>query len=372
MIPTMETTEALRRTPLDQNHRRAGAKMVPFAGWEMPLQYRGVIPEHHAVRQAAGLFDVSHMGEILVEGPGALAYLQSLTPNDVAQLDAGRAHYSGLLTEDGTYVDDILIYCRGEERYLVVVNAANVAVDFAWMKQHAPAGVRVEDASEQWALMALQGPRAAEILASLVDVDLATIKNYRFAEGRIGETAGIISRTGYTGEDGFELYVPPAAAPAIWEELLRLGAPLGLEPAGLGCRDTLRLEAGMALYGHEIDRETTPLEAGLSWVVKLGKEADFLGRAALEGQQQAGLGKRLVGLEVLGRGIAREGHEVFVGDERVGVVRSGTMSPTLGKAIATAHVSPAASELGTAVEIDVRGRRVEAQVVALPFYRRPR
>jgi aminomethyltransferase len=338
----------------------------------MPLQYAGVIPEHHAVRQAAGLFDVSHMGEVLVAGPSAEADLQRMTPNDVALLVPGRAQYSGLLTPDGTYVDDILIYKLAAERFLVVVNASNREVDFAWMAEHASASTRVEDESDDWALLALQGPKAVGILAPLVDLDLSTLGNYRFAEGAVGGARGIISRTGYTGEDGFELYLRPDDAGRIWDRLLEAGAGVGLQPTGLGCRDTLRLEAGMALYGHEIDRETTPLEAGLSWVVKLAKPHDFVGRAVLERQSTEGLAKKLVGLDIVGRGIAREGHEVFVNTERVGVVRSGTMSPTLGRAIATAHVAAPAATVGTEVEVDVRGRRVEARVAALPFYRRAR
>ena len=364
-------TETLRRTPLFECHREAGGKLVPFAGWEMPVQYAGVIEEHRAVRQAAGLFDVSHMGQVSVRGAGAVRFLDWLTPNNVAKLPIGRAHYSGLLTEGGTYVDDLLIYRLGESDFLLVVNASNQEKDVDWVKRHAPDDAQVRDVSDRYALLALQGPQAVPILAPLTDVDLSSLKYYGFAQGNVDGHRAIVSRTGYTGEDGFELYVDPEAAPALWKRLLEVGGSHGLQPAGLGARDTLRLEAGMALYGHELDASTTPLEAGLNWVVKLDK-GDFLGSAALAEQKREGVPRKLVGFEVTGRGIAREGHVVYLDGNRVGQVTSGTWSPTFEKALGMAYVTTAAATDNAEIEIDVRGRRVPARLVGIPFYKRER
>jgi glycine cleavage system T protein (aminomethyltransferase) len=360
----------LRRTPLYECHREAGARMVPFAGWEMPVQYAGVIDEHRAVRTAAGLFDVSHMGEVRVRGAGAEALLQHLTPNDVAKLAPGRAHYSGLLTERGTYVDDLLVYRLGAEDFLAVVNASNAERDFEWIASRATGSdAEVTDAGDDYALLALQGPRALEILAPLATPDVSALRYYGFAQGEVDGLPALLSRTGYTGEDGFEIYLSPEDAPRIWRRLLAAGGPLGLVPAGLGARDTLRLEAAMALYGHEIDETTTPYEAGLGWVVKLDK-GDFLGRDALLAQRQAGPPRKLVGFAVEGRGIARQGHAVLAGGAPVGAVTSGTFSPTFEKALGMAYVPPDLAAPGTRLAIDVRGREVGAAVVGMPFYRR--
>jgi aminomethyltransferase len=367
----MTTTETLRRTPLHGSHRSAGGKLVPFAGWEMPVQYSGVIEEHRAVRTAAGLFDVSHMGEVSVKGPGAERFLDSITPNHVAKLKPGRAHYSGLLTERATYVDDLLIYRLAAEDFLVVVNASNRERDVAWIQERVTGDVLVKDISDDYALLALQGPKAVEILTPLTDVDLSSLKYYGFAAGLVDGHRAIVSRTGYTGEDGFELYVDPDAAAPLWDRLLTTGASHGLVPAGLGARDTLRLEAGMALYGHELDEQTTPWEAGLDWVVKLDK-GDFLGRDALVRQKEQGVPRRLVGFEVTGRGIARDGHEVKMGGRRVGAVTSGTWSPTFEKALGMAYVETGCEAPGSEVEIDVRGRPVAARLATIPFYRRSR
>jgi glycine cleavage system T protein (aminomethyltransferase) len=337
----------------------------------MPVQYAGVIEEHRAVRSAAGLFDVSHMGEIRVRGAGAEAFLQRLTPNDVAQLTPGRAHYSGLLNDRGTYLDDLLVYRFGGEDFLLVVNAANAAADFAWVAAHAAGEAEVTDASEEYALLALQGPRAVEILGRLTGADLAAIRYYHFARAEVAGKEAILSRTGYTGEDGFEVFLAPGDAAEIWRRLLAAGAPAGLVPAGLGARDTLRLEAGMALYGHELDDATTPWEAGLDWVVKL-EGGDFVGRAALVEQRRRGVERKLAGFEVVGRGIARQGHAVMAGAEAVGRVTSGTWSPTFEKALGMAYVPAAMAAPGTPLELDVRGKRLAARAVALPFYRRPR
>ena len=359
-----------RHTPLYDQHLRAGGKMVDFAGWIMPVRYTSEIEEHKAVRTAAGLFDVSHMGEIRVRGAGALDFLQGLTPNDVTKLQPGRAHYSGLLTEQGTYIDDLLIYMLADNDYLVVVNAANVEVDYGWMVSRPHPDCRIEDHSDKYALLALQGPKAPEILGRLTDVDLGAIKYYRFVDG--AEVAGercLVSRTGYTGELGFELYLPPESGPKVWDALLEVGQGDGLLPCGLSARDTLRLEAGMALYGHEIDRDTTPYEAGLAWVVKL-QAGDFIGRDALVQQKENGVGRQLIGFEVTGKGIARQGYDVLSGGEIVGSVCSGTYSPTFEKALGTAYVPPQLAEPGTEIDIQVRKRTVSAKVVELPFYRR--
>jgi aminomethyltransferase len=366
----MTDTQSLKRTPLYESHREAGGKMVDFAGWEMPVQYAGVIEEHRAVRTAAGLFDVSHMGEVRVRGAGAEAFLQRLTPNDVSKLVPGRAHYSGLLTDRGTYVDDLLIYRLAADDFLVVVNASNAERDFEWIAASAKGAegdVEVVNQSDQYALLALQGPKAVGILASLTETDLSAIKYYGFAQGKVDGVPALLSRTGYTGEDGFELYLSPEDAPAVWRRLLAAGAA----PAGLGARDTLRLEAAMALYGHEIDETTTPFEAGLGWVVKLEK-GDFQGRDALAAQKAQGIPRKLVGFEIQGRGIARQGHGVVSDGGPVGTVTSGTWSPTFEKALGMAYVPKDLAAPGTALTIDVRGKALPAAVVEVPFYKRPR
>jgi aminomethyltransferase len=370
-MPTSAAAGEPRRTPLYDVHVAANAKMVDFAGWMMPVRYSGDLDEHRAVRSTAGLFDVSHMGEFRVRGPGALAYLQKLTPNDVAKLEPGRAHYSGLLTDDATYVDDLLIYQLAPEDYLVVVNAGNIAGDFAWMAAEAHPDCDLENVSDSYALLALQGPKAVAILASLTAADLSAIRYYGFAQGQsVANVPALISRTGYTGEDGFELYLAPEHAAQVWQKLLEVGGPAGLIPAGLGARDTLRLEAGMALYGHEIDLQTTPYEAGLGWVVKLNK-GEFRGRQALQRQKEQGPAKKLIGLEMIDRGIARQGYPVVHGDQVVGQICSGTFAPTLEKAIATAYVPSALAVPGTEIEIEIRAKRLKAVVKSLPFYKRP-
>jgi len=367
----MTEIATLKRTPLHDRHLRAGAKMVEFAGWDMPVQYSGVIEEHRAVRGAAGLFDVSHMGEIRVAGPGAERFLQRLTPNDVSKLEPGRAHYSALLCERGTYLDDLLIYRMDREEFLVVVNASNADADFAWVAAQPHDGAAVENVSERYGLLALQGPKAVGILRRLTQADLDAVKYYRFAHGAVAGRAAILSRTGYTGEDGFELYLSPEDCGPVWDALLEAGAPDGLVPTGLGARDTLRLEAAMALYGHEINDQTTPWEAGLDWTIRLDK-GEFMGRDALLRQRETGVPRRLVGFEVVGRGIGRQGYPVHAGGRQVGVVTSGTFSPTFEKALGMALVERAVEPSGAAIEIEVRGKRVEARTVPLPFYRRPK
>jgi aminomethyltransferase len=363
----------LKRTPLYECHVRAGARMVPFAGWEMPVQYRGVIEEHRAVRTAVGLFDVSHMGEIEVTGEHALELVQHVTSNDASKLTAGRAQYSGLMTPRGTFVDDLLVHKIADDRYFLVVNAANVDKDYAYICAQAPAfsGVSVTNRSDELAQIAVQGPRALAVLQPLSAVKLGDLKYYRFAEGEVVGRHALVARTGYTGEDGFEVYLAPEHAPALWDRLLAQGAGEGIVPCGLGARDTLRFEACMHLYGNDIDDTTTPFEAGLEWIVKLDK-GPFLGREALDRQRAAGVTRRLVGFEMKGRGIARHGYPILAGGEAVGVVTSGTHAPTLGKALGLGYVPVALAAPGTAIDIDIRGQRVAAEVIPTPFYRRQR
>ena len=365
----------MKRTPLYARQVDLGARMVEFAGWQMPVQFSGLIDEHTAVRKAAGLFDVSHMGEIAVTGAGALDFLQRMTPNDVSRLTPGRAHYSALLREDGGFLDDLLVYCRAPGDYLLVVNAARREQDWQWLQEHASSEVSLEDLSDQLALLALQGPRSEAILQPLTDVDLATLRYYRFRQGGVSDVAALISRTGYTGEDGFELYVSWQQAVEVWDRLLEQGEAAGLRPAGLGARDTLRLEAGMLLSGQDMNENVTPLEVGLGWTVKLGK-GEFVGRQALERQKAEGIGRCLLGFEIADRGIARDGSAVWRGDRRVGTVTSGTFSPTLRKAIGLAllDIAPDSGDAdpGEALEIEVRQRRLDARIVEVPFYRRER
>ena len=298
----------LRKTPLHEVHRESGARMVPFGGWDMPVEYSGLIAEHQAVRSAAGLFDVSHMGEFEVRGPGATAFLQRVTANNVAKLIDGQAQYSALPMETGCPVDDIIVYRRAPERYLIVVNAANVAKDFEWLRSQSPSGCTLEDRSDAFALIALQGPKAEAILQPHTPVDLKSIGFYRFAEGAVCGHETILARTGYTGEDGFELFLAPQAAPAVWRQLIEAGRPQGLLPAGLGARDTLRLEARMMLYGNDMDETTTLIEAGLGWIVSFDDvKGDFNGRAVLLEQKTKGAPRKLIGFETTERGIPRHG-----------------------------------------------------------------
>ena len=364
---------ALKRTPLHARHVAHGARMVAFGGWEMPLQYAGIAAEHMAVRTAAGLFDVSHMGEVEIAGSGALAAVQRISCNDAARLEVGQAQYSGLTTPEGTFLDDLLVYRLAEDHFLLVTNAANTERDVAWVrKEIAAAGdTFAVNTSSRYALVALQGPRAQEILQPLTAVDLDDLRYYRFVTGEVAAIRVTISRTGYTGEDGFELFAPPQMADRLWTALLGAGAPAGVQPAGLGARDTLRLEAALRLHGSDIDETTTVLEAGLGWIVAWDKPA-FNGRAALLRQKRDGAARKLVGFEMLERGIARPGHEIYAGGEQAGRVTSGTQTPFLGKAIGMAYVPAAVAETGREIAVDVRGRRLRARIVRMPFYKRPR
>jgi aminomethyltransferase len=363
----------MKKTPLNQVHRDLGARMVDFGGWDMPVQYAGVIEEHQAVRQAAGLFDVSHMGEIEVDGPNALAYIQSLTVNDAAQLVDGQVQYSALCYREGGVVDDVTLYRFSAERFLFCVNAANIDKDYAWMQEvlaeSGLTGVALTNRSDEFAQLALQGPRAEGILARITGLPLSDLAYYHFCEGDVAGVPMIVSRTGYTGEDGFELYLPAAAAEAVWRELMTAGQGDGLQPAGLGARDTLRLEQGYPLYGHELSPEITPLEAGLAWITKLDKP-DFVGKAALVAQKAAGPPRRRVGLIMEERGIPREGYTIFQDDDEVGVVTSGTLSPTLKVGIALALVTPANAAVDTVLSVAIRNRRVKARTTRPPFVKR--
>ena len=355
--------EDLRRTPLYEEHKALDARLVDFSGWEMPVQYEGIKAEHQAVRNRVGLFDVSHMGEAVFRGPDAEAAVQRLVTRDVSRLEEGQAGYSVVCYEDGGTVDDVIVYRRPED-FIIVVNAANREKDLEHFRSNTESlDVDLADESDDWALLALQGPEAADLLQNLTDADLSNLKPFRFTEGEISGAGTIISRTGYTGEDGFEIFVRPDDARRVWRELIEAGAA----PAGLGARDTLRLEAGMCLYGQELDPETTPLEANIGFAVHLDKEQEFIGQEALKREKEEGLRKKLVGFEVEGRGIARHDHPVRVEDETVGHVTSGTLSPTLGKAIGLALVSPGVEDR---FEVVIRDRPVEAHTVELPFYKR--
>jgi aminomethyltransferase len=362
---------AVRKTPLNALHREMGAKMVLFGGWDMPVEYSGLIAEHMAVRQAAGLFDVSHMGQLEVSGPGALAFLQRTTCNDVARLADGQAQYTAFPMANGAPVDDVVLCRFSAERFLVVVNAGNVDKDFAWLGAQGPEGCELRNRSDEFALLALQGPRAEGILSRLTAIDLPALKYYHFVEGEVGGHAAMVARTGYTGEDGFEIFVAPEAATPLWQALLEAGREAGLVPAGLGARDTLRLEARMCLYGNDMDETTSLVEAGLGWIVSLDPaKGDYPGRATLESQKKDGPPRKLMGFEVVGRGIARHGHPVCMGDRTVGVVTSGTYAPYVKKNIGLCYLPAARAALGAEFDVDIRGKRVPARVVPTPFYKR--
>lgn len=367
--------ESLKRTPLFDMHLKYGARMVPFGGWEMPVQYTGVIDEHRAVRGAAGLFDVSHMGEFELKGPQALDLIQLIGTNNAARLEIGQVQYSIMCYENGTVVDDILIYRLGEQHYWLVVNAGNIDKDWEWVSAAAAraglTNLELKNISANVAQIAVQGPLAEAILQPLTHgVDLAALKFYG---SQTGVTVGglrslVLSRTGYTGEDGFEVYVRREDAMPLWEALLEAGDEQGLVPCGLGARDTLRFEARLPLYGHEINDQVTPLEAGLGFFVKLKKGTDFIGRAALAAQKEAGLTRKLVGFEMLDRGIPRQGYEIASGGQVVGMVTTGTFAPTLEKNIGLGYVPAQLAEVGSEFDVLIRGRAVRARAVETPFY----
>jgi aminomethyltransferase len=345
--------------------------MIAFGGWEMPVQYAGILEEHRAVRERAGLFDISHMGEIEIRGPGALAAIQHLTSNDASRLSVGEVQYSVLTTPEGTFVDDITVYKFADDRYGLTVNAANIEKDITWIREHVASGIAVRNVSDDIALLAIQGPRALEILKKLTSVELRTLRYFRFVEGQVIGIDCCISRTGYTGEDGFEIYTPPQHVAALWNALLETGAPMGLQPCGLGARDTLRLEAKMALYGQDIDDKHTVLEADLGWIVKLEK-GGFIGCEALARQQAEGVSRKLVGFEMFGRGIARPHYAIAKDSQPIGEVTSGGPAPSLGKNIGLGYVAVQHAAIGTDFDIVIRGSPIAARVVRTPFYKRAR
>jgi glycine cleavage system T protein (aminomethyltransferase) len=360
----------MKKTRFNELHRAQGGRMIEFFGWEMPVEFKGIIEEHMAVRTAAGVFDVSHMGEVFVRGKDALAFVQHLTPNDAGRLAPYHVQYSALTTPQGTFVDDILVYCLGPDEYLLVVNAANTDKDFAWVAAHAAGyDVAVENRSDSFSQLALQGPRSQQILQPLTDVPLAGLNSFRAARGKVAGIEALISRTGYTGEDGFEIYTTSNHPVPLLEEILRAGQPLGLLPVGLGARDTLRLEAKLMLYGNDIDETTTVLEADLKWIVKF-KKGDFLGRDFLEKQLAEGIRRKLVGFELVERGIPRAHYPVFAGGREAGQVTSGTFSPFLKKSIGLAYLPIEFTAPGTGIEVGIREKRVKAEVVLTPFYKR--
>ena len=361
--------DAVKQTPLHAEHLRLKAKMVPFAGFAMPVQYpSGIQAEHRAVREAAGLFDVSHMGEFHIAGSDALALIQHVTVNDASTLEVGQAQYSALCQEDGGVIDDLLVYRTARDEYLLVVNAANRAADWEQISAHAEGReLGLEDRSDAYGLLALQGPRAAEILAQVTDVELEGLGYYRCAPGSVAGVRGLVARTGYTGEDGFELYLPAERTSMVWRALLGEGAGAGLIPAGLGARDTLRLEMGYALYGNDLDRDHTPLESGLGWIVKVEK-GSFVGREALVRQRKVGLKRRLVGIVLTERGFPRPGYAVLVDGAEVGSLTSGTLSPSLGEGVALAYLPVEYAKPGTLVGVQVRGRDIAGRVQRPPFY----
>ncbi len=360
----------LKTTPLHARHTSSGARLVPFAGWEMPIEYAGVTAEHMAVRQAAGLFDVSHMGQVEIAGPQALAAVQHVSTNDAARLAVGRAQLSVLASPDGTVLDDILVYRLASSHFLLVVNAANAAKDVAWITgQVAGFNAAIVDSSSRYALLAVQGPKALATVQPLTAVPLEDIPYYGFAHGEVAGARATISRTGYTGEDGVEIFVPPAMADRVWQAVLEAGGG-AVVPCGLAARDTLRLEAGMRLCGQDMDETTTVLEAGLGWAVGWDKPS-FVGAEALRAERARGVARKLAGFEMTERGIARHGYPVQHGGAVVGQVTSGTQTPFLKKAIGLAYVPAALAAPGTAIGVEIRGRVTAAQTVKLPFYRRP-
>ncbi|MEH7441877.1 glycine cleavage system aminomethyltransferase GcvT [Bacillus sp. JJ1122] len=362
----------LKRTPLFDVYKEFGGKTIDFGGWELPVQFSSIKEEHEAVRTRAGLFDVSHMGEIEVKGPGSLAYLQKMMTNDVSKLKNGGAQYTAMCYENGGTVDDLLVYKMEDDHYLLVVNASNIEKDFEWLKDHLDADVEIDNLSEGMSQLALQGPAAENVLQKLANEhDLSQIGFFKFSEEvDLNGKKALVSRTGYTGEDGFEIYCKAEDVISIWKDILETGKCAGVIPCGLGARDTLRFEANLALYGQELTQEISPLEAGIGFAVKLNKEENFIGKEALKQQKENGLPRKLVGIEMIDRGIPRHGYPVYKGDVQIGEVTTGTQSPTLKKNIGLALIDAKETELGNEVEVEIRGKRLKAAVSATPFYKR--
>ncbi|MED1472648.1 glycine cleavage system aminomethyltransferase GcvT [Bacillus salipaludis] len=369
----MSTETILKRTTLFETYKTYGAKVIDFGGWELPVQFSSILEEHDAVRKTAGLFDVSHMGEVLVNGKDAESYINFLITNDVTKVNINQAQYTAMCYPDGGTVDDLLVYKLENEKYLLVINAANIEKDYEWMKQHIKGDVTIQNISSEIAQLAIQGPKAESILQKLTETKLSDIDYFHFAQNvnLDGIDGVLVSRTGYTGEDGFELYLAADQAEALWEKLLEAGSEDGLKPCGLGARDTLRLEARLALYGQELLSDINPLEAGIGFAVKLKKESDFIGKASLTAQKEAGLKRKLVGIEVTGRGIPRHSYKVFSeAGEEIGVVTSGTQSPSLKKSVGLVLISAKHAEVGTPLKVEIRNKLIDAVVVKTPFYKR--
>ncbi|MBC1430784.1 glycine cleavage system aminomethyltransferase GcvT [Listeria seeligeri] len=357
----------LQKTPIHPIYEKYGAKTIDFGGWDLPVQFSGIKAEHEAVRTDVGLFDVSHMGEILVEGPDSTAYLQYLLSNDIEKIKIGKAQYNIMCYENGGTVDDLVVYKITETKYILVVNAANTEKDYEWMVKNVFGDVTVTNVSSMYGQLALQGPNAEKVLTKLTDIDLSSISFFGFVEdANVAGVKTIISRSGYTGEDGFEIYMQSDDAVKVFEAIMAEG----VLPIGLGARDTLRLEAVLALYGQELSKDITPLEAGLNFAVKLKKEADFIGKEALVKQKEAGLTRKLVGIELIERGIPRHDYSVFQNDKKIGIITSGTQSPTLGTNIGLALLETPYTELGQEVEVGIRTKKIKAKVIATPFYKR--
>ncbi|MFC4356156.1 glycine cleavage system aminomethyltransferase GcvT [Chryseomicrobium palamuruense] len=354
------------RTPLYDLYASYGAKTIDFGGWDLPVQFSSIKEEHEAVRTKAGLFDVSHMGEVFITGSDSQAFVQNLVTNDISKLVPGRAMYAAMCYEDGGTVDDLLVYMMGENHYLLVVNASNIDKDVEWMNRHVTGDVHIDNQSDQWGLLALQGPLSQQILQTLTETDLTEVKFFRFVQGQVSGRDVLISRTGYTGEDGFEIYAKNEDLPALWEAIIEAGKSDGLLPAGLGARDTLRFEACLPLYGQELSKDISPLEAGIGFAVKLTKDG-FIGKEAIEKKGQP---RKLVGIEMIDKGIPRHGYPVFIGGQRIGEVTTGTQSPTLKKNIGLALLSNEFTEIGQELEVELRGKRLRAVVVPTPFYKR--
>ncbi len=364
-----QPSATLNTTPLNAIHRSLGAKMIDFGGWDMPVHYASLLEEHHAVRQRVGLFDVSHMGEIEIRGTDALRFVNYVTTNDASRLHIGQAQYSGLLYEHGGFVDDILVHKVADDHYFLCVNASNQDKDYQHIVSHNQFDATIENAGSRYAQLAVQGPRAIDTLQKLTPVPLAPMRYYHFTDNVVSGAPARIARTGYTGEDGFEIYLSPADAPRIWEEILAAGAVFGIRPCGLGARNTLRLEAAMALYDHEIHASITPWEANLGWIVKMDK-GDFIGRGALARQKDKGVTRKLAGFEMIARGIGRDGYEVCVDGAGAGWVTSGGPSPTLNKNIGLCYLPCTYAEAGRGIQVMVRGQAVDAVTVPTPFYKR--
>lgn len=361
----------LKKTPLFEIYKEYGAKTIDFGGWDLPVQFSGIMEEHEAVRTKAGLFDVSHMGEIEVRGADALAFLQKVMTNNVAILKENGAQYTAMCYEDGGTVDDLLIYKKSEDDYLLVVNASNIEKDFEWLLSHVSGDVTIKNISDEMAQLAIQGPLAETILQRLTDTNLAEIKFFKFKDHvKIDGVEALVSRTGYTGEDGFEIYCKSDSVVSLWKTLLEVGKGDGLIPCGLGARDTLRFEAALPLYGQELSKEITPIEAGIGFAVKVNKESGFIGKDVLKAQKETGTKKKIVGLEMIEKGIPRTHYEVFSGEQKIGEITTGTQSPTLKKSVGLALLDTEFSDIGSIVEVQIRKKRAKAKVIELPFYKR--